>query len=104
MDEATAAGAACNALIMVAVYAITHTSAAEEIPCSAALKLAAASLRTSSSLLLTGGMTPESLKEFMSVPKGITIKSVLELERGHVRSAVSDAIRHAIKYTRKMSA
>ena len=104
MDEATAAGAACNALTMVAIDAIVDASVAEGIPRPAAMKLAAASLRSSAGLLLSGGMTPESLKESMSVPKGITINSVLELERGHVRSATSDAVRHAIQYTRNMSA
>ena len=104
MDGATAVGAACNALTIVAIDAIVDASVAEGIPRSAAMKLAVASLRSSSGLLLTGGMTPESLKESMSVPKGITINSVLELERGHARSAISDAVRHAIHYTRKMSA
>ncbi|KAL8813529.1 MAG: hypothetical protein Q9200_000203 [Gallowayella weberi] len=102
MDEATAAGAACNGLIMVAVDAIVDASVAEGIPRSAAMKLAAANLRSSSGLLLGGGMRPELLKESMSVPKGITINSVLALERGHVRSAISDAVRQAIHYTRNM--
>ena len=104
MNEATAAGAACNALTMVAIDAIVDASVAEGIPRSAAMKLAAASLRSSSGLLLAGGMTPESLKESMSVPKGITINAVLELERGHGRSAISNAVRHAIDYTRNMFA
>ena len=104
MDEATATVAASNALTMVAIDAIVDASVAEGIPRSAAMKLAAASLRSSSGLLLAGGMTPESLKESMSVPKGITINAVLELERGHVRSAISDAVRQAIHYTRDMSA
>ena len=104
MDRATAAGAACNALTIVAIDAIVDASVAEGIPRSTAMKLAVASLRSSSGLLLTGGMTPESLKESMSVPKGITINSVLELERGHARSAISDAVRHAIHYTKKLSA
>ena len=103
MNDATAATAACNALIMVAVDAVVDASVAEGIPRGAALKLAAASLRSSSGLLLGGGMTPESLKEAMSSPKGITINSVTELERGHARSAISDAVRHAIHYTRNMS-
>ena len=104
MDDATATGAACNALTMVAIDAVVDASVAEGMPRSAAMKLAAASLRSSSGLLLAGGMTPESLKESMSVPKGITINSVLELEHGHARSAISDAVRHAVRYTREMSA
>lgn len=104
MDEATAIGAACNALTMVAIDAIVDASVGEGMPRSAAMKVAAASLRSSSGLLLAGGMTPESLKEAMSVPKGITINSVLELERGHARSAISEAVRHAIHYTKNRSA
>ena len=103
IDSATGAGAACNALTMVAVDAIADASVAEGIPRSVAMKLAAAYLRSSSGLLLSGDMTPGSLKESMSIPKGITINSVLELERGHARSAISDAVRHAIDYTRRMA-
>lgn len=106
MDEATALGAACNALAIVAVDAVVDAGVAEGIPRSAAMQLAAASLRSASGLLLPGGgcgMTPESLKAAMSVPKGITINAVLALERGGARSAVSDAVRDAIRYTKNMS-
>jgi pyrroline-5-carboxylate reductase len=48
-------------------------------------------------------MTPESLKESMSIPKGITINALLDLDRNQVRSGVSDATRNAIKYTRNMT-
>ncbi|KAL9580660.1 MAG: hypothetical protein Q9212_004364 [Teloschistes hypoglaucus] len=102
MNEATAVGAACNALMMVAVDAIVDASVAEGLSRSAALKLATSSLRSASGLMLNGGMTPESLKEAMSSPKGITISSVLELERGHAHPAISDTVRHAIHYTRNM--
>lgn len=88
----------------MAIDAIFYASVAEGIPRSAAMKLAAASLRSSSGLLLAGGMTPKSLKESISVPKGVTIDSVLELERGHIQSAISDAVRYATHYTRDMSA
>ncbi|KAL9014240.1 MAG: hypothetical protein Q9173_001108 [Seirophora scorigena] len=99
MNEATAAGAAADALTMVAVDAIVDASVAEGIPRPAEMRLAAASLPSSAALLLAGDLTPKSLKESMSVPKGITVNSVLELERGHVRSAI---VRHAISYTRNM--
>lgn len=109
MDEATALGAACNALAIVAVDAVVDAGVAEGIPRLAAMQLAAASLRSASGLLLPGGggggggMTPESLKAAMSVPKGITINAILALERGGARSTVSDAVRDAIRYTRNMS-
>ena len=102
MDEATATGAACNALVMVAVDAIADASVAQGIPRSLALNLAATTLRSASGLLLSGSMTTESLKESMSVPKGIAINAVLELERGHARSAISNAVELAINHARNM--
>lgn len=76
MDEATATGVASNAQAMVAIDAIVDASVAEGIPRSAAMKLAAASLRSSSGLMLAGGMTPESLKESMSTSNGVTVNPV----------------------------
>lgn len=102
MDEATATHATCNALTMIAVDAITDAAVAEGIPRAQAMALAAQSLKSAAGLL-DSGMTPESLKESMSVPKGITINALLDLERGRVRSGVSDATRNAIKYTKNMS-
>ncbi|KAM0794845.1 pyrroline-5-carboxylate reductase [Usnea florida] len=103
MNEATGAGAACNALVMVAVDAIVDAGVAEGMPRATAMRLAAASLSSAAGLLVEGGMSPESLKEAMSVPKGITVNAVLELERGSVRAAVSEAVRGAVRYTRGMA-
>lgn len=102
MNEATAAGAACHALAFIAVDAVVDASVAEGLPRCVAQALAAQSLRSAAGLLATG-MTPESLKEAMSVPQGITINSALELERGQTRSGISDAVRHAIQYSRNMT-
>ncbi|THY29580.1 pyrroline-5-carboxylate reductase [Aureobasidium pullulans] len=102
MNEATAAHATCNALMMIAVDAVTDAAVAEGIPRSLALALSAQSLKSAAGLL-DQGMTPESLKESMSVAKGITINAVLDLEKGQTRSAISDATRNAIRYTRNMT-
>ena len=80
MDEATATRAACNALTMVGVDAVIDASVAEGLPRYMAQRLAEASLRSALGLLLSGNKTPESLRESMSVLKGVTINSVLELE------------------------
>lgn len=101
MDEATATHATCNALTMIAVDAITDAAVAEGIPRAQAMALAAQSVKSAAGLL-DSGMSPESLKESMSVPRGITINALLDLERSRARSGVSDATRNAIKYTRNM--
>jgi pyrroline-5-carboxylate reductase len=48
-------------------------------------------------------MTLEVLKAAMSVPSGITINSVLKLDRANMRFAVADAVGEAIDYTRSMA-
>lgn len=103
MNEATALGAACHALTIEAVDAAVDGSVCEGIPRAVALKLAAANIHGASGLLLNGGMTPESLKEAMSMLKGITINSVNKLDRGRVRGDIADAVRFSIQYTRGMS-
>ncbi|KAI5195150.1 hypothetical protein AUEXF2481DRAFT_5084 [Aureobasidium subglaciale EXF-2481] len=102
MDEATATHATCNALVMLAVDAMTDAAVAEGIPREKAMKLVAQSFRSAAGLL-DNGMTPESMKESMSVPRGITINAVLDLEKGGVRTGVQDATRNAIRYTRNMA-
>ena len=42
-------------------------------------------------------MGPGSLKGSVSVPRGVRVISVLELERGRVRSAIFGAVGQAIR-------
>ena len=76
-------------------------SLAEGVPRPVALAVANQCLR-SASTLLQGHMTIESLKESMSITRGITINALLQLDRGQVRPGISDAVRHAIRYAEKM--
>lgn len=102
MNEATATGAVCHAIAICAVDAAVDASVAKGLPRAAALSLAAHSLRSAAGLL-GGEMTPEELKAAMSVPSGITINSVLNLDRANMRYAVANAVGEAIEYTRSMA-
>ncbi|KAM0705903.1 hypothetical protein Q7P35_007263 [Cladosporium inversicolor] len=102
MNEATATGAVCHAIAMCAVDAAVDASVAKGLPRAAALSLVANSLRSAAGLLGVE-MTPEELKAAMSVPSGITINSVLKLDRANMRFAVADAVGEAIDYTRSMA-
>jgi len=102
MNEATATGAVCHAIAICAVDAAVDASVAKGLPRAAALSLAANSLRSAAGLL-GGEMTPEELKAAMSVPCGITINSLLKLDRANIRFAVADTIGEAIDYTRRMA-
>lgn len=97
VNTVTAVSAACHALTVVAVDAVVDASVAEGVARHVALDVAAQCLRSSSSLL-QGHMSIESLKESMSVVRGITINALLQLDRSQVRSGISDSARHAIHY------
>ncbi|KAI1610689.1 pyrroline-5-carboxylate reductase [Exophiala viscosa] len=102
INTVTAVSAACHALTVVAVDAIVDGSVAEGVPRQMALDVAAQCLR-SSSTLLQGHMSIESLKESMSVARGITINALLQLDRGHVRPGISDAVTHAVHYAQEFT-
>lgn len=102
MNEATATNAICNALTTLAVDAITDAAVAEGLPRSKAMQLVAQSLRSAAGMI-EDGVTPESIRESISTPKGITINALLDMEKGHIKPAVSDATRNAIRYTRNIA-
>lgn len=102
MNEATATGAVCHAIAISAVDAAVDASVAKGLPRAAALSLAANSLRSAAGLL-GGEMSPEELKAAMSVPSGITINSMVKLDRANLRFAVADTVGEAIDYTRSMA-
>jgi pyrroline-5-carboxylate reductase len=122
LDALTGISATTHALAVVALDAIVDASVAAGGGVSRDMALAVATqcLRGASTLLRrpsggnnnngdednnnssNGGMTIEGLKEAMSVPGGITINAVLELERGRVRAGISDAVRFAVRYAEGM--
>jgi len=95
-------GATCHALMVVATDAVVDGSVAEGVARPLALAVASQCFR-SAATLLQEKMTIDSLKESMSVAKGITINALLQLERGQVRSGISDAVRSAAQYSSEMS-
>lgn len=102
IDAATGVSSACHALTVVAADAIVDGSVAEGVSRPVALEIAAQCLRSSASML-QGHATIESFKDSMSIARGITINALLELERGKVRSGISDAVRHAVRYAQGLN-
>jgi pyrroline-5-carboxylate reductase len=101
LNTAVAISATSHALTVTAVDALTDGSVSRGIPRPVALRLTAECLRSASGLLLEK-MTLEELKDSMSVPRGITTEAWIQLDAGHVRPAISQAVRHAIDYAQKM--
>ncbi|KAF2152899.1 pyrroline-5-carboxylate reductase [Myriangium duriaei CBS 260.36] len=102
MNAATAVGAVCHALSIVVNDAIVDASVAMGIPRDMAVGVTAHSLKSSNNLLAKS-MTPESLKQAMSTPNGITINAVLNLENAQIRSAVAGSVQKAIQHANAMS-
>ena len=101
LNKGVAVGAACHALAVTAIDTITDAGVAEGIPRSTAFALVAQNL-ASASKLMADGMSAEELKAALSTPSGITLNSVMQLERGGARVGVADAARAAIKYAESM--
>ncbi|OCT44680.1 hypothetical protein CLCR_05630 [Cladophialophora carrionii] len=94
LNAVTAISAATHALAVVAVYAIVDGGVVSGVSRPVAMAVATQCLRSASTLMRArdeDGMTVEGLKEAMSIPRGITINAMLELERGRVRAGISDA-------------
>ncbi|EXJ55459.1 hypothetical protein A1O7_08386 [Cladophialophora yegresii CBS 114405] len=104
INAVTAISAATHALAVVAVDAIVDGGVVSGVSRPVAMAVATQCLRSASTVLKGGesGMTLEGLKEAMSIPRGITINALLELERGSVRSGISDAVRYAVGYAEGM--
>ena len=101
LDTAVAISSTSHALTVTAVDALTDGSVSRGIPRSEALKLAAACLRSASTLLLEK-MTLVELKDSMSVPKGITTEAWIHLDNNGVRAGISQATRNAVDYAKRM--
>jgi pyrroline-5-carboxylate reductase len=80
---------------------MTDASIADGIPRQSALSLASKFLRSASGLM-ADGMSPEEVKAALSTPKGITLNSVVQLEKSRVRGAIADSSRMAIAYADAM--
>ncbi|KAL2416523.1 hypothetical protein ABEF95_013025 [Exophiala dermatitidis] len=101
LATATAVSAACHALTVVAADALVDGSVAEGLPRTTAYDMVTQCLR-SSSTMLQGHMTIESLKESMSIAEGITINAILGLDRGKVRSGISATVQAAVQHAKTM--
>nr|POF01391.1 pyrroline-5-carboxylate reductase [Quercus suber] len=101
MDEVTALGAVCHALAIVAADTLADASAADGLARPMALDYFAQCMRSATGLLKSG-VSPEEMKNSMAVPTGITINSILQLERT-ARFGIADSLRYAIAYAKSKS-
>lgn len=97
IDAGVAVGATCHALSLVAVDTITDAGVSKGLPRSLAATLARRSLQSALGVL-DSGMSIEQLKEALSTPSGITLNSVVNLEKAGVRGGIAENTQKAITY------
>jgi pyrroline-5-carboxylate reductase len=73
------------------------------LPRDVALKLAAATMRGASSMVIELGKHPGQLKDMVTSPSGTTIEGIAVLESKGFRSAVIDAVTAAYRRSEVMS-
>lgn len=102
-EPLTALAAVSHAMMSVAIDAIIDSSVAGGIPRDHALALASTSFRGYSTLLARGD-EPAELKKPLLTAKGFTPRAMVRLEKGGVRSAISDTVLDTLAYMESMSA
>lgn len=98
--EATALEATCHALTIVAAETLADAGAAGGLPRELAAGIVARCWRSSGGLL-KAGMSTAGMKEAMAIPGGITVNTVLKLER-EARPAVAEGLAYAVERARGM--
>lgn len=100
--EMTAISATCLALMSVVIDAITDGGVSSGIPRHMVQGYAGQCIRGYANLIARGESLAE-LKNSLMIPKGITIQAILSLNKGGVRSAISDTVLSTVAYTESMS-
>lgn len=90
MDACTALCASSPAFFAVFLEALIDGAVATGLSRVAAQKMAAQAMRGSAELVLAGE-SPAAVKEKITTPGGSTIRGVLMLEKGNLRSTVAEA-------------
>jgi len=92
MDAVTAVSGCGPAFVFVAIEAMIDAAVALGIPYDEARVLVAQTVLGSGRLVLESGAHPGVLKHEVATPAGRTIKGLVELERGSLRSAMLNAV------------
>lgn len=90
------------AFVFLFIEALADGAVAEGMPRAQALEFAAQAVYGSAKLLLESGMHPGALKDMVCSPGGSTIEGVRALEKGGMRSAVTEAVIACVEKSKKL--
>jgi len=101
MPEATGISAAAHALSIVATDTLADVSAAEGLPRALAMSIVQQCFASTGALGMDG-MSPEKMKDAMTIPNGITINTILQFPQS-TTPALVEGVRKAIVQSRSIS-
>jgi pyrroline-5-carboxylate reductase len=101
MDVGSVLVTACLATLTVPLDGLLDGSVIEGLPRRDAMELMSQGIAGLGALLKHGGH-PAMLRESISSPRGVTIQTLLSVERENTRVTFTDALLHGTEYLQKM--
>jgi pyrroline-5-carboxylate reductase len=103
MDVATALSGCGPAYVYLIIEALSDAGVALGLSRDAALKMVAQTMYGASKLLLETGLHPAQLRDQVTTPGGVTIDGLMALEKGNLRSVLSQGVMAAASKAQKLS-
>ena len=102
LDAVTGLSGSGPAYVYLMIEGLSDGGVAAGLPRDIATKLAAQTLLGAAKMVLETGLHPGALKDMVTSPGGTTIEGLHELEKGHVRGSLMNAVRAATEKSKKL--
>jgi pyrroline-5-carboxylate reductase len=102
LDAVTGLSGSGPAYVYMMIEALSDGGVACGLPRDIATRLAAQTLLGGAKMVLETGLHPGALKDMVTSPGGTTIEGLHELEKGHLRATLMNAVRAATDKSKKL--